>query len=113
AFVPRVRPRDVVILHDPQTVGLAPALRPLTAALIWRCHVGVDEPTELMRETWSFLRPYVDHADAWVFSRDAFVWAGLDRDRVAIITPTIDAFTPKNEDLESGTVLAGLRATGP
>jgi trehalose synthase len=111
AFVPRVRPRDVVILHDPQTVGLAPALRPLTAALIWRCHVGVDEPNDLMRETWSFLRPYVDHADAWVFSRDAFVWAGLDRDRIAIITPTIDAFTPKNEDLEPGTVLAILRAS--
>jgi trehalose synthase len=111
AFVPRVRPRDVVILHDPQTVGLAPALRPLTAALIWRCHVGVDEPNDLMRETWSFLRPYVDYADAWVFSRDAFVWAGLDPDRVAIITPTIDAFTPKNEDLEPGTVLAILRAS--
>ncbi len=111
AFAPRVRPGDIVILHDPQALGLAPALRPLTAALIWRCHIGVDEPNDLMRDTWSFLRPYVDHADAWVFSRDAFVWEGLDRDRVAIITPTIDAFTPKNEDLESGTVLAILRAS--
>jgi trehalose synthase len=111
AFIPHVRPGDVVILHDPQTVGLAPALRPLGAAVIWRCHVGVDEPNELMRETWSFLRPYLDHADAWVFSREAFVWAGLDRDRVAIITPSIDAFTPKNEDLEPDTVLAILRAS--
>ena len=29
AFAPRVRPGDVVILHDPQSAGMAPALRPL------------------------------------------------------------------------------------
>ena len=112
AFAPRVRPGDVVILHDPQSAGMAPALRPLTAALIWRCHVGVDDPSDLVRETWSFLQPYVRRADVCVFSRDAFVWEGLDPDRVAIITPTIDVFTPKNEDLTPKTVLAVLRAGG-
>ncbi|HEU6445869.1 MAG TPA: glycosyltransferase [Gaiellaceae bacterium] len=112
AFAPRVRPGDVVILHDPQPAGMAPALGPLTAALIWRCHVGVDEPNDLARETWTFLQPYVRHADVCVFSRDAFVWEGLDPRRVAIITPTIDVFTPKNEDLTPQTVLAVLRASG-
>jgi trehalose synthase len=111
AFAPRVRPGDVVILHDPQSAGMAPALEPLTAALIWRCHVGVDEPNDLVRETWSFLQPYVCRADVCVFSRDEFVWEGLDRDRVAIITPTIDVFTPKNEDLSAETLLAILRAS--
>lgn len=111
AFAPRVRPGDVVILHDPQSAGMAPALESLTAALIWRCHVGVDEPNDLVRETWSFLQPYVCRADVCVFSRDAFVWEGLDRDRVAIITPTIDVFTPKNEDLSAETLLAILRAS--
>jgi trehalose synthase len=111
AFVPRVRPGDIVILHDPQLAGMAPALRPLTAALIWRCHVGVDEPNDLVRETWSFLQPYVSHADVCVFSRDDFVWEGLERRRVAIITPTIDVFTPKNDDLAPETVLAVLRAS--
>ena len=112
AFAPRVRPGDVVILHDPQSAGMAPALRPVTAALIWRCHVGVDEPNDLVRETWSFLQPYVRRADVCVFSRDAFVWEGLHPDRVAIITPTIDVFTPKNEDLTPQTALAVLRACG-
>ena len=112
AFARRVRPGDVVILHDPQSAAMAPALRPLTAALIWRCHVGVDGPSDLVRETWSFLQPYVRRADVCVFSRDAFVWEGLDPDRVAIITPTIDVFTPKNEDLTPQTVLAVLRAGG-
>jgi len=111
AFAPRVRPGDVVILHDPQVAGMASLLRPLTDALIWRCHVGVDEPNDLARETWSFLQPYVRPADVYVFSRDAFVWEGLDRDRVAIITPTIDVFTPKNYDLPPDTVLGVLRAS--
>jgi trehalose synthase len=111
AFAPRLRPGDVVILHDPQTAGMVPALRSLTAALIWRCHVGVDEPNELVRGAWSFLRPYVRGADGYVFSREQFVWEGLDRDRVAIIAPTIDVFTPKNYELAPETVLAILRAS--
>ena len=112
AFTQLVRPGDVVILHDPQPVGMAAALRPLAAAIIWRCHVGVDRPNELVRDAWSFLRPYVDRADVCVFSRRAYVWEGLDPDRVVIITPTIDAFTPKNEDLPPETALAILRASG-
>jgi trehalose synthase len=111
-FAPRVRPGDVVILHDPQSAGMAPMLAPLTAALIWRCHVGVDEPNALARETWSFLQPYVRHADVCVFSRRKFVWDGLDAGRVAIITPTIDGFTPKNVDLTPEAALGILRASG-
>lgn len=111
AFVQLVRPRDVVILHDPQTVGLAAALRPLVSTIIWRCHVGVDRPNDLARDAWSFLQPYVDRADVCVFSRRAFVWEGLDPDRIAIITPTIDAFTPKNQELANDVVLAILGAS--
>jgi trehalose synthase len=46
-----------------------------------------------------------------VFSREAYVWEGLDHDRVAVITPSIDAFTPKNDDLAPEMVLAILRAS--
>jgi trehalose synthase len=110
AFAARVRNGDVVILHDPQTVGMARALQPLAAALIWRCHVGTDEPNDLTREAWSFLQPYVRCADAYVFSRHAFVWEGLDLERVAVVAPSIDPFTAKNNDLAAETVLAVLRA---
>jgi trehalose synthase len=79
------------------------------AAVIWRCHVGVDHPNDLVRSAWTFLLPYVSHADAYVFHREAFVWGGLDRDRVVVVPPTIDVFTPKNEDLEPRTVLDVLR----
>jgi trehalose synthase len=111
ALAPRLHPDDVVILHDPQTAGMAPALRQLTAGVIWRCHVGVDEPNDVARSAWSFLERYVRSADFCVFSRNAFVWTGLDARRVAIITPSIDVFTPKNEPLAPETVLAILHAS--
>jgi trehalose synthase len=111
ALVPRVRPGDVVIVHDPQPAGLTQALRAAGAAVIWRCHVGLDEPNDLTREAWAFLRPYILDADAYVFSREAFAWEGLDRERIAVIAPSIDVFAPKNVDLDAETVDAVLRAS--
>jgi trehalose synthase len=103
---------DVVILHDPQTAGLVPRLKEAGAPVIWRCHVGIDSPNELAREAWAFLVPYVREADVCVFSRKAFAWEGLDEDRVALIAPSIDAFSAKNQDLDDGTVAAILEAAG-
>ena len=71
-------PGDIVILHDPQTAGLDPAGCARGVPVIWRCHVGLDVPNELAREAWGFLEPYVLQADAYVFSREAFVWDELD-----------------------------------
>jgi trehalose synthase len=87
-----VEPGDVVVLHDPQTAGLVPALKREGAVVIWSCHVGIDQPNELARTAWAFLRPAVQEADAYVFSRVAYCWEGLDRARLAVIAPCIDAF---------------------
>jgi trehalose synthase len=111
-FGDRPREGDVVILHDPQTAGLVPVMRDAGATVIWRCHVGLDHPNDLARETWGFLLPYLAQADAYVFSRESFAWEGLDRDRIAVIAPTIDAFAPKNIDLPARTVRAVLEASG-
>jgi trehalose synthase len=112
AFPGHVRRGDVVILHDPQPAGLAAAMKAAGAAVIWRCHVGVDHPNDLVRQTWDFLLPYVQPADVYVFSREDFVWDGLDRSRVAVIPPTIDAFSPKNVDMDAETVMAALAISG-
>jgi trehalose synthase len=110
--VGRVLAGDVVIVHDPQPAGMVPALKAAGAVVIWRCHIGLDQPNELARETWQFLLPYLLDADAYVFSREAFAWEGLPRDRIAVIHPTIDVFSPKNEDLDAETVGAVVRACG-
>lgn len=107
-----VAPGDIVMLHDPQTAGLIPRMRECGAKVIWRCHVGLDRPNELAREAWWFLEPYVLQADAFVFSRAAFVWDELDPVRRAIIAPSIDVFAPKNAELRPARVEQVLASTG-
>jgi len=103
-----VQARDVVILHDPQTAGLIPMLKEKGVPVVWRCHVGIDTPSALARGAWEFLVPYVRQADFCVFSRQAFVWEGLEPDRVVTIAPSIDAFSPKNLDMDDDVVRAIL-----
>ncbi|MGA8722181.1 MAG: glycosyltransferase [Solirubrobacteraceae bacterium] len=98
ALVPLIHSEDVVILHDPQTAGLVDAVRRTGAAVIWRCHVGIDHPNSRAYEAWSFLRRYLRNADAYVFSRAQFAWDGLDRAKIAVIHPSIDPFSAKNQD---------------
>src|SRR5207245_1265580 len=43
---------DIVILHDPQTLGLAPALRQAGMHVVWRCHVGSDASDARTQEAW-------------------------------------------------------------
>jgi trehalose synthase len=113
ALAESLRPGDVVILHDPQTAGMIPALRAASGApLIWRAHIGLDLPDDVAREAWRFLIPYVAEADAYVFSREAFAWEGLDPERVMVIPPSIDAFAPKNQVMSFTSVTAVLRAAG-
>jgi len=107
-----VRPGDLVLLHDPQTAGPVEPLRRHGARVVWRCHVGVDSPNDIVFRAWSFLLPHVEDADRLVFSRAAFVWEGLDRSHVVVIPPSIDAFTPKNQPMPPGAVESILRAAG-
>lgn len=114
----RVRPGDVVFLHDPQTAGLAPALADAGAHVLWRCHVGSDTTNRYTDEAWEFLRPSLARCDAYVFSRLAYAPTGLDRRKVWVIPPSIDPWAPKNQDLAPGDVerilgRIGLLATPP
>jgi trehalose synthase len=94
-----LRPDDLVFLHDPQTAGLVGAVRSTGARAIWRCHIGVDEPNEVVGHARRFLLPFIAGADAYVFSRREHVWPNLDPERVWIVPPSIDPFSPKNRAL--------------
>jgi trehalose synthase len=111
-FLEQVGPDDVVLLHDPQTAGMVPALAEAGVATIWRNHIGIDSPNDLAREAWRFLIPYVTPAQAYVFSRESFSWEGLATSRLVLIPPSIDAFSPKNETMSFTSVAAVLRASG-
>jgi trehalose synthase len=107
-----VRAGDVLIVHDPQPAGLVPVAKRLGAHVIWRCHVGTDDPGDATREAWRFLLPYVSAADAVVFSRSAFMWDGIDRARVSVVHPSLDPFAVKNQELDAVATQAILRAIG-
>jgi trehalose synthase len=107
-----IRPGDLVILHDPQTLGLAAAARRADAHAIWRCHVGTDTPNEQSRWAWDFLRRYLDDVDACVFTRDSFVPTWLDREGLSVIAPSIDPFSAKNRDMSQTEVVRVLSHVG-
>jgi trehalose synthase len=106
------RPGDIALLHDPQTAGLAGPLRKRGVRVVWRCHVGVDHPNAEAREAWRFLLHFVPDAELYVFSRASFAWDDLERDRLLVIPPSIDAFAAKNQDLDEDTSRAILRCAG-
>ena len=108
----RIRPGDVVLLHDPQTAGLAAPLAQAGARVVWRCHIGVDWENDATRAGWDFLRPHLTAAKAYVFSRQNYVPSWIPAAKTWIIPPSIDPFSPKNQPLDAGAVRAILVKLG-
>ena len=108
----RVRPGDILVVHDPQPMPLAAFLKEdcaLTA--VWRCHIGLDEELPATRAAWAFLQPYAAAYDHAVFSAPGYVPAFL-ADRAAIIYPAIDPLSAKNSELEVHHTVAVLSNAG-
>jgi trehalose synthase len=99
AAVFRVCPGDIVILHDPQTAGLARHFDERGAMVAWRCHIGSDYSNGNTEEAWAFLLPHLAACRSFVFSRAAFVPPELAMKDVWIIEPSIDPLSPKNRPL--------------
>jgi trehalose synthase len=95
----RLRPGDLLIVHDPQPMPLAGMVRDVGSLLaVWRCHIGLDEENAATRAAWDFLGPYMDAYDRAVFSAPEYVPPAF-RTRGAVIPPGIDPLSPKNREL--------------
>lgn len=112
ALCSRVQPGDIVLLHDPQTAGLASELTRVGAHVVWRCHIGHDSSNAQTELGWDFLRPYINDVPAFVFSRRSYAPSWCAPDRLFVIPPSIDAFSAKNQELDSSTVGSILVHTG-
>ncbi|RKH28732.1 glycosyltransferase [Corallococcus praedator] len=106
-----VQPGDVVLLHDPQTLGLAPALSAAGARVVWRCHVGCDTPNAEVTRAWEFLAQGLAASRLTVFTRAAYVPPQC-ADRAIVIRPSIDIFAVKNQPLAPEVARAILATTG-
>lgn len=111
---PNIRPDDVVILHDPQTAGLANILAERGVSVVWRCHIGTDRTNDHTEEAWAFLSPHLTQCKAYVFSHQGFVPPHLQGSDVWVIPPSIDPYAPKNRELsraEIGILLTEIGLT--
>ncbi|HUC36235.1 MAG TPA: glycosyltransferase [Acidimicrobiales bacterium] len=106
------RPGDVVLLHDPQTVGMVAPLAGARARVIWRCHVGRETSNEWTDQAWSFLRDHLAACEAFVFSVPEYVPPWMEESRVWVIPPSIDPFSPKNQEIARNDVERVLRRLG-
>jgi trehalose synthase len=106
------RPGDFVLLHDPQTAGLAPALVGAGLHVLWRCHIGSEDPSPEVERGWAFLAPYLKDIPDHVFSRAAYVPAICDHGKATIITPSVDPLAAKNQDLPEQAILSILVQAG-
>ena len=108
----RVQPGDIVLLHDPQTAGMAAPLVGAGARVVWRSHVGCEISNEWTDQAWSFLRGHLAPCSAYVFSVASYVPAWIEDSRAWIIPPSIDPFSPKNQEMGDDEVMRTLRGIG-
>ncbi len=85
---------EVVVIHDPQPAPLLALCPNRKGKWIWRAHIDISRP---FRGVWKMLRPFVEKADASVFSMSKFAQA-LPHPQF-IIAPSIDPLGDKNVDL--------------
>lgn len=103
---------DIVLLHDPQTAGMAGPLARRGAHVVWRSHIGIDQANEVSDSAWTFMRPFLAGAEAYVFTRHAYVPSIIPAARTWIIPPSIDPFSPKNQPMDAANVHAALGQIG-
>ncbi|MDG5819605.1 glycosyltransferase [Natronococcus sp. A-GB7] len=89
---------DAIVLHDPQSLGMAPTLadRYPDASLLWRCHIDLTTAADTYLE---FVRSWLEPIDRTIVSHPAYAEA-LPNEETAIVHPAIDPFTEKNRSIE-------------
>ncbi len=93
---------DVVVLHDPQPLGMVEGLRERfpEATLVWRCHIDLTDANPAVLDA---LEPYVERIDHAVFSREQY-GRGVEGVPKTVIHPAIDPLTDKNRELDPADV---------
>jgi len=105
-------PGDLVLLHDPQTLGMAPTLRQAGMRVAWRSHIGTVRPSPEVTAAWDFLKTFAQAPQRWVFSMPEYVPPGLDIGKVVIIAPAIDSASEKFRPMADEEIRGILASTG-
>lgn len=99
AFEEYLGPDDILVVHDPQPLGMGALLKQRTGLpAVWRCHIGLDYENAQTTAAWKFLQRWIAPYDQTVFSLPEYVPQAV-ADHATIINPAIDPLSPKNRDL--------------
>lgn len=98
-LLPWIGPEDLVIVHDPQPLGVGALIqRERGARVVWRCHIGLDRRTPATEAAWEFLAPWLEGYARVVFSLRSYVPEFL-ASRAVVIAPSIDPLSHKNREI--------------
>jgi trehalose synthase len=90
---------DVVLVHDPQPLGLASYLKSPGETWLWRCHIDIEEEDIRAKPNlWNFVTNWVKHYDAVIFSAVNYVISRWQMPKF-LIAPFIDPLSEKNREL--------------
>jgi trehalose synthase len=86
---------DVVIVHDPQPIGLLRGAKAKGKHWVWRCHIDLSTPNPAPIDR---LLPMIEEYEASVWHMEKYVPNGMGKHRedVRIVPPAIDPLSPKN-----------------
>ncbi len=100
---------DLVVIHDPQPLGLLQYAGKGNARWIWRLHIDSSRPNP---DVSHFVFRYLMGYDAAVFTLDDFVPPDVLTERVRIIPPAIDPCSSKNQAISYGSAMRVLQSIG-
>ncbi len=98
---------DVVLVHDPQPMGLATYLKKEGETWFWRCHIDIEDTLTEDSAVWNFITSWTKHYDAAIFSAAHYVISRWPL-YTFIIPPFIDPLSEKNRALKQEEVDAVL-----
>jgi trehalose synthase len=100
---------DVVIIHDPQPIGLIEMHPNRKNRWAWRCHIDTTEPN---MSFWRLVSYFARQYDSVIWTRPSFVQDMPLMKTVRIIPPSIDPLSAKNRPMEPLEVEAVFAAYG-
>jgi trehalose synthase len=95
---------DVIMVNDPQPLGLARHLKKPGETWLWRCHIDIEEtPMDDNPGLWGFMTNWIKSFDAAIFSAAHYVVTRWPLPSF-IIPPFIDPLSEKNRELSQSEI---------
>jgi trehalose synthase len=109
----QLEPDDVVVLHDPPALGMAPRLAEAGVTVVWHCHVGTtDEQASGPLTVWHAFAAELSDVDTAVTSLPEFAPHIVPPADRRVFAPAVDPHSAKNRALSRNEMTELLASPG-